>query len=196
MREQMKDDLTCINAAIALGGIFHASVVEGCSASRNSTTSNSYGSSTSMHSSSSSSLSPCTCTSDDYTAPDTALSYFRTFSENATDLRSTLAGLIGSDPATESGRGILAGQWENAMSARCASRCSFLPSHFFNFYGAMCDTALGGLGQTGVSMFLIGLGGLAMAVTSAIMVHRLKAPWAKNMAKVLSTEEGIVMEEY
>lgn len=60
----------------------------------------------------------------------------------------------------------------------------------------MCGTALSGLAQVGFSMFLIGVGALALAITSGIMVHRLKAAWAKNMAKVLSTEEDIVMEEY
>lgn len=60
----------------------------------------------------------------------------------------------------------------------------------------MCGTSLSGLAQVGFSMFLIGLGGLALAVTSGIMVHRLKAVWAKNITKVLSTEEDIVMEEY
>lgn len=60
----------------------------------------------------------------------------------------------------------------------------------------MCGSALGGLAQVGFSMFMIGLGGLALAISSGVMVHRLKAAWAKDMTKVLSTEEDIVMEEY
>ena len=60
----------------------------------------------------------------------------------------------------------------------------------------MCGTALSGIAQVGFALFCIALGGLALAVTSGVMVHRLKANWARNLAKVLSTEEGIVMEEY
>ncbi|CAB1110668.1 unnamed protein product [Ectocarpus sp. CCAP 1310/34] len=186
-RDQMQDDLTCTTTS---------SNVE-CS---NSSSSSSLRSSLSS-SSSTFSLSPCSCTSDGYTgAPDTLLAYFRAFADNVTALRADLAGLLTppleAETAAFSGQGALANASSDSWAARCASRCSFVDSHYRNFEGAMCGTALGGLAQVGFSMFMIGVGGLALAVTSGIMVHRLKEVWAKSMTKVLSTEEDIVMEEY
>ena len=140
------------------------------------------------------SLSPCSCTSDAYGAPDTLLAYFRDFADNVTALRADLAGLL--TLPLGAGRGALAGASSDSWAARCASRCSSVTSHYRNFEAAMCGTALSGLAQVGFSMFLIGVGGLVLAVTSGIMVHRLKAVWAKNIRRVLSTEEDIVMEEY
>ncbi|CBN76609.1 hypothetical protein Esi_0000_0332 [Ectocarpus siliculosus] len=188
-RDQMQDDLTCITTS---------SNVE-CSNSSSSSSSSLLSSSSS--SSSTFSLSPCSCTSDGYTgAPDTLLAYFRSFAENVTALRADLASLLTppleAETAAFSGQGALANASSDSWAARCASRCSFVDSHYRNFEGAMCGTALGGLAQVGFSMFMIGVGGLALAVTSGIMVHRLKEVWAKSMTKVLSTEEDIVMEEY
>lgn len=192
-RDQMQDDLTCITTSLNVE----------CSNSSSSSSSSSLLSSTSSSSSSSStfSLSPCSCTSDGYTgAPDTLLAYFRAFADNVTALRADLAGLLTppleAETAAFSGQGSLANASSDSWAARCASRCSFVDSYYRNFEGAMCGTALGGLAQVGFSMFMIGVGGLALAVTSGIMVHRLKEVWAKSMTKVLSTEEDIVMEEY
>eukprot|EP00903_Cladosiphon_okamuranus_P017043 g15708.t1 len=190
-RDQMHLDLTCTTATAtttpwcATGG----------SGDTMSTSSPAAASSSSF--SSTFSLSPCSCTSDAYSAtgaPDTLLQYFRTFADNVTALRADLAGLLGLPLAV--GRGALASASSDSWAARCASRCSSVASHYHNFEGAMCSTALSGLAQIGFSMFLIGVGGLALAITSGIMVHRLKAVWAKNITKVLSTEEDIVMEEY
>ncbi|CAM9283223.1 unnamed protein product [Ectocarpus sp. 13 AM-2016] len=188
-RDQMQDDLTCITTS---------SNVE-CSNSSSSSSPSLLSSSSS--SSSTFSLSPCSCTSDGYIgAPDTLLAYFRAFADNVTALRADLAGLLTppleAETAAFSGQGALANASSDSWAARCASRCSFVDSHYRNFEGAMCGTALGGLAQVGFSMFMIGVGGLALAVTSGIMVHRLKEVWAKSMTKVLSTEEDIVMEEY
>lgn len=199
-RDQMLDDLTCIDPTAA------ATLSTGVCAARNATSSSSSPASSSSSSSFSStfSLSPCSCTSDGYNAaaaaaaaaPDTPLAHFRTFAANVTALRVDLAGLLNLSSSASAGRGELAASSSYSWAARCASRCSFVGSYYRNFEGAMCGTALSGLAQVGFSMFLLALGGLALAVTSGIMVHRLKAKWAKNMAKVLSTEEDIVMEEY
>lgn len=191
-QDQMHDDLTCIvltptAAATPSGG-------ECASGSGDATSASSPASSSSF--SSTFSLSPYSCTSDAYSAgaPDTLLAYFRTFADNVTALRADLAGLLSLPLAV--GRGALASASSDSWAARCASRCSSIGSYYRNFEGAMCGTALSGLAQVGFSMFLIGVGGLALAITSGIMVHRLKAVWAKSMTKVLSTEEDIVMEGY
>lgn len=191
-RDQMLDDLTCVTPAAAATTISSGECVDGSSdaASAASPASSSSFSSTF-------SLSPCSCTSDAYSSDgtsDTPLAYFRAFADNVTALRVDLTDLLSLPFAA--GQGALASASSDSWAARCASRCSFIASHYRNFEGAMCGTALSGLAQVGFSMFLIGVGGLAVAVTSGIMVHRLKAVWAKNITKVLSTEEDIVMEEY
>lgn len=204
VRDQVKDDLTCVSEDED-GEL--SSFTTDCSSSQNasSSTATSTSSSSSTPSTSSAfSLSPCSCTSDNYTAPDSLLAYFKTFAGNITDLRADLTNLLNQSytPSTSlaSVVGPLGGSLANAsnaaMLARCASRCSFLRARYESFEGAMCDNVLTGLAQLGFSMFLLGLGGLALAVTAGIMVNRLKAAWARDMAKVLSTEEGIVMEEY
>ncbi len=198
-RDQMRDDLTCIDSTAA------STLSTGECAAGNATSSSSSPASSSSSVSSTFSLSPCSCTSDGYNAAaaaagtgahDTLLAHFRTFADNVTALRADLAGLLNLSSSASAGRGELATSSSYSWAARCASRCSFVASHYRNFEGAMCGTTLSGLAQIGFSMFLLALGGLALAVTSGIMVHRLKANWAKNMAKVLSTEEDIVMEEY
>lgn len=190
-RDQMHDDLTCTAATATVT----PSCETGGSGDATSTPSPAAASSSSF--SSTFSLSPCSCTSDAYSAtgaPDTLLQHFRTFADNVTALRADLVGLLGLPLAA--GGGALASASSDSWAARCASRCSSVASHYHNFEGAMCGTALSGLAQVGFSMFLIGVGGLALAITSGIMVHRLKVVWAKNITKVLSTEEDIVMEEY
>ncbi|CAM9215650.1 unnamed protein product, partial [Scytosiphon promiscuus] len=190
-RDQMQDDLTCI---------WEESGATDCSSS-SPLSSLSSSSSSSSSISSTFSLSPCSCTSDSYVAADgltdTLLAYFRTFAENVTTLRADLADLL--TRSLEGGaaeRSALANASSNSWEALCASQCSFVESHYRNFESAMCGMALSGLGQVGFSLFLIGSGGLALAISSGVMVHRLKAAWAKDMTKVLSTEEDIVMEEY
>lgn len=127
--------------------------------------------------------------------PDSLLAFFRTFVDDVDDLRAEVSGLL-SPPETPDGLGSLANSSEFALLACCASRCSFLFSQYAFFEGGMCGTTLSGIAQMWFALFFMGVGGLALAVTSGVMVHRLKANWAKNLAKVLSTEEGIVMEEY
>jgi len=196
-RDQMRDDLTCVEPTAAAN-----LPIEECAGGNAMSSSSSPDFSSSPSSFSSTfSLSPCSCTSDGYSAaaggaPDTLLAHFRTFADNVTALRTDLAGLLNLSSSVSAGRGELATSYSYSWTARCASRCSFVAAHYQNFEGAMCGTALSGLAQVGFSMFLLALGGLTLAVTSGIMVHRLKAKWAKNMAKVLSTEEDIVMEEY
>lgn len=189
-RDQMHDDLTCITPTATA-----TTSSGGCAGGSSDATSASSPASSSSFSSTFS-LSPCSCTSEAYSygAPDTLLAYFRTFADDVTALRADLAGLLSLPLAA--GRGALASASSESWAARCASRCSSVASHYHNFEGAMCGTALSGLAQIGFSMFLIGVGGLALAITSGIMVHRLKAVWAKNITKVLSTEEDIIMEEY
>lgn len=193
MRDQMKEDITCVATPTSGDdGTGAESSVAECSGGNASSLS----SSSSSSSSSTYSLSYCSCTSENYTVSDTLLAYFRSFVDNVADLRTDLGGLLIPSVATARGLGALANASADALGARCASRCSFLSSHYDNFSGAMCGTALSGLAQLGFSIFFTAFGGLALAVTSGVMVHRLKAEWASNMAKVLSTEEGIVMEEY
>lgn len=191
-RDQMHDDLTCITPAVVAAAVPSSGECAGGSDATLATSS--LASSSSF--SSTFSLSPCSCTSEAYSsgAPDTLLAYFRAFVDNVTALRADLAGFLTLPLAA--GRGALASASSDSWAARCASRCSSIASHYHNFEGAMCGTALSGLAQVGFSIFLIGVGGLALAITSGIMVHRLKAVWAKNITKVLSTEEDIVMEEY
>lgn len=190
-RDQMHEDLTCITPTAT------ATPSSGeCAGGSSDATSTSYPPASSSSFSSTFSLSPCSCTSEAFSsdASDTLLAYFSTFADNVTALRADLAGLLALPLAA--GRGALASASSDSWAARCASRCSSIASHYHNFEGAMCGMALSGLAQVGFSMFLIGVGGLALAITSGIMVHRLKAVWAKNMTKVLSTEEDIIMEEY
>lgn len=187
LRDDMMDDLTCTVAT--------ATTTSDTGDDADSATTLCFGNSSSSLSSSTYSLSSCSCTSENYTAPDSLLAHFTTFAGSVIDLRAELAGLLNISTAVEE-RGSLESAFFEVTSARCASRCVFLPSHYDNFEGAMCGTTLSGLAQVGFCMFLLGVGGLALAVTSGIMVHRLKAEWAKNMGKVLSVEDGIVMEEY
>ena len=211
IRDQMKDDLNCTtttatatttsngtdtddNENIGIGT--DTAVVEECPGN---TSSSSASSSFVTISSSSSSVYPISscpsCTSDSYTAPDSLLAFFRAFVDDVDDLRAELSGLL-NRPETPDGLGSLANSSESVLLACCASRCSFLSSHYALFEGAMCGEALSGIAQVGFALFFMGVGGLSLAVTSGVMVHRLKANWARNLAKVLSTEEGIVMEEY
>lgn len=207
IRDQMAEDLTCTMTTTTTttpsGGndtdssttTTYTDVTEECPS--NATSSSSSSSLITISSSSSSvyPFPPCPCTSSSYAATNSLLFYFSTFANNVDNLRAELSGLL-SLPESLDGRGSLANSSEHVTLASCASRCSFLSSDYANFEGAICGRALSGTAQVGFALFLLAIGGLALAVTSGVMVHRLKANWARNLAKVLSTEEGIVMEEY
>lgn len=216
-QDQMKADLVCIS------GQDDTSISTYCSSANPTSTSSTIDPLSTISSVSTSptlDVSLCGCTSENYTRggiSDTLLEHVETYIVNATNIRAGFTNLFnvsssffaslgldltssaGITYATEGGErdgGVLGNLAAITVLARCASRCSFLTSRYTILEGSMCSTVLSGLSQLGFATLVFGIGGLGLVVSASIMVHRLKAEWASNMAKVLSTEEGIVMEEY